>query len=161
LIIAFNHEINLAHMHTVLFAEHVRHLAVDLDNHQPGSFNHGPLPHVCRAKVEVPPVIHGASFEYDDVDRVKESPVIVRYFSEIQRSVITAAQIVLFALVAGKMPAEQVEMLAFGILFDHSAGTQREAAANFYILQFVFACCQRFIEDIGLTVARTIVQPHA
>ena len=59
------------------------------------------------------------------------------------------------------MPAEHMEMLAFRIVFDHSAGTHRQAGADLDIRQFVFACSQRLIENIGLAMRCAVVQPHA
>src|SRR5215813_8791742 len=83
LMIAFDNEVNLTHMDTVLFAEHVRHFAIELDHYQSCSFNHSTLPHIGWAKVEVSTIIHWASLENDDVDRIKKAPVIIRHFSEI------------------------------------------------------------------------------
>src|SRR5947209_8372355 len=62
LIIAVNNEIDLAYMHAIVFAEGVRHLRIDLDNHQLRTFNDGPLPEIRRAKIEVSSIVHGASF---------------------------------------------------------------------------------------------------
>jgi len=59
------------------------------------------------------------------------------------------------------MPAEHVKMLAFGIFFDHSARTRREAGSNLHILQLVFARSQRLVEYIGLAMGGAIIQPHA
>src|SRR5215470_8353082 len=59
------------------------------------------------------------------------------------------------------MPTEQVEMLAFRIVVDHSARTHREAGADLDVLQLVLARSQRLIENIGLAVGRAVVQPHA
>ena len=52
-------------------------------------------------------------------------------------------------------------MLAFRVIFDHSAGTHGEAGADLDVLQLIFPRCQRLIEDIGLAVRRAVVQPHA
>ena len=84
LMIALNDEIDLAHMHAVVFAEDVGHLTIDLDDHQLRTFDHGPLPQIRRAKVEVPAVVHRASLEDGDVDGIEKAPVIIRHFSQIQ-----------------------------------------------------------------------------
>ena len=161
LMISLNDEIDLAHMHAVLFAEYVRHLTIDLDDHHLRAFDDGPLPHIGRAKVEVSAVVHRAGFEDGDVHRIEKAPVIIRHLSQIQRHIVATARVVFPAVVAGKMPAEHVEMLAFRIVFDHSAGPHRQAGADLDVLQFVFACSQRLIENIGLAMRHAIVQPHA
>ena len=161
LVIAFNDEIDLAHVHTVVSAEDVGHLAVDLDDDQLRAFDHGPLPHIRGAKVEVPAVVHGASLEDDDIHGIEKAPVIIRHFSQIEWHVVAAAGVVLFAVVARKMPAEHVEVLAVGIFFNHSARTHRQTGADFDVLEFVLARGQRLVENVGLTVRHAVVQPHA
>ena len=53
--ISLNDEIDLAHMHAVLSAEYVWHLTIDLDDHYLGTFDDGPLPHICGPKLKYPP----------------------------------------------------------------------------------------------------------
>ena len=161
LMIALNDEIDLADVHAVVFAEHVRHLTIDLDDHQLRAFDDRPLPHIRRAKVEVPAVVHRASLKDDDIHGIEKAPVIIRHLSQIQRHVVATAGVVLSAVVGRKMPAEHVEMLAFRIFFDHRAWTHRQAGANLDVLQFVFSRSQRLIENIGLAKRRAVVQPHA
>jgi hypothetical protein len=48
-------------VHAVIFAEDVRHLTIDLKDHQLRTFDHRPLPETRRAKVEVTAVAHRAS----------------------------------------------------------------------------------------------------
>ena len=52
-------------------------------------------------------------------------------------------------------------MFAFGVLFDHSARTQRQAGPYLDVLQIVLARSQRLIENIGFAVRGAVVQPHA
>ena len=161
LIVALDDEIDFAHMHAILSAEYVWHLTIDLDDHHLRAFDDRPLPDIGRAKVEVSAVIHRAGFEDGDVHGIEKATVIIRHLSQIQRDVVAAAGIVFPAVVAGEMPAEHVEMLAFRIVFDHSARAHRQAGADLHVRQFVFACSQRPIENIGLAMACAVVQPHA
>ena len=161
LIIPLDDEIDLRYMHAVLFAENVRHLAIDLHDHYPRAVDDGPLPDIGRAEIEVPAVVHRAGLEDDDIHGVKKTTVIIRHFPKIQRNVVAAAGVVFPAVVAGEMPAEHVEMLAFRIAFDHRAGAHRQARADLDIAQFAFSRSQRSIENIGLAMASSVIQPHA
>jgi hypothetical protein len=67
----------------------------------------------------------------------------------------------LSAFIPRKMPAEEMEMLAFRILFNHGAWTHREAGADFNILQLVLARRQCLVENIGLANRGSVIKPHA
>ena len=100
LMISLNDEIDLVHMHAVLSAEYVWHLTIDLDDHHLRTFDDGPLPHICRAKVEVSAVVHGAGLEDGDVHGIEKAPVIIRHLSQIQRHIVATAGVVFPAVVA-------------------------------------------------------------
>src|SRR6185437_17029127 len=104
--IAFNDVVNLADVHAVLFAKGVGHLTIDFDDHQLRAFNGSALPEIRGAKVEVPAIIHRASLQDGDINRIEEATVIIRHLSEIERGVVATSGIVFLAVVAGKMPAE-------------------------------------------------------
>src|SRR5947207_8871900 len=59
------------------------------------------------------------------------------------------------------MPTEDVEMLAFRVLFNCSARAQSEARADLHVLELFLARGQCFIENVGLAVRRAIIQPHS
>jgi hypothetical protein len=82
-VIALDDEIDLANVDTVVFAEDVGHLTIDLHDHQLRAFDHGPLPEISRAKVEVAPVVHRASLEDGNVYGIEKAPVIVRHLAQI------------------------------------------------------------------------------
>ena len=98
--ISLNDEIDLVHMHAVLLAEYVWHLTIDLDDHYLRTFDDGPLPHICRAKVEIATVVHGASFKNGDVHGIEKAPVIIGHLSEIQRHIVATAFVVFPSVVA-------------------------------------------------------------
>ncbi len=81
--IAFYDVVNLAHVHAVVSAEGVGHLAIDLYDHQLGAFDYSLLPQIRRAKVEVSAVIDRASLQDGDVHRIEKAPVVIRYLSQI------------------------------------------------------------------------------
>src|SRR6516225_4565960 len=63
LVIALDDELDLAEVNAVVSAEDVGNLTIDLQDHQLRTVDHGPLPEIRRAKVEVPAVVHRASLE--------------------------------------------------------------------------------------------------
>src|SRR5215469_8493064 len=67
----------------------------------------------------------------------------------------------LSAVVARKMPTEEMKVLAFGILFDHGPRAHGKAGADLDVFQFVFAGGQRLVENIGLAERGAVVYPHA
>jgi hypothetical protein len=77
---------------------------------------------ICRAKIEISTVVHGPSLKDGYVHGIEKAPVIIRHLSQVQRYIVATACVVFPAVVGLKMPAEEVEMLAFRIVFDHSAG---------------------------------------
>jgi hypothetical protein len=98
-VITLNDEIDLAHVHTLVSAEDVGHLTVDLDDYQLRALDHSPLPHIRRAKIEGPAVVHWASLEDDDVDGIEKAPVIIRHLSQVQRYIVATACVVFPAVV--------------------------------------------------------------
>jgi hypothetical protein len=137
LVIAFNNEIDLANVHTIVFAEDVGHFPVDFDDYQLRALDRSPLPNIRRAKVEVPAIVDWASPENDDVYGIEKAPIIIRHFSQIEWHVVAAAGVMLFAVVARKMPTEHVEVLALRVFFDHSARTHCQTGADFDIVELV------------------------
>ena len=71
-----------------------------------------------------------------EVWRSVDAPFVL---AEVQRRIVTAPGIVHAAVVAGKMPAEEEKMMAFGIALEHSAGLHRQAAADLDIREFMAA----------------------
>ena len=65
------------------------------------------------------------------------------------------------AVVAREVPTEHVEVFALRIVFDHRPRTHREAGADFDVLQILFPCRQRLVENIRLAMRRAELQPHA
>src|SRR5947208_7722164 len=103
-------------MHAVVFAKRIRHLTIDLDDHQFGALDHRPLPQIGGAKVEVAAIVHGAGFEDGNVHGIEKAAVIIRDLPEVKWRIVAAANVVLLPVIAGKMPTEHVEVLALGIL---------------------------------------------
>src|SRR5213078_3855997 len=105
----------------------VGQFTIDLDDHQFRALNHSPLPEIGRPKVEVTAIVNRASLQDRDVHLIEKTAVIIRDLTEIQWRVVAAAKIVFLSVIAGKMPTEDVEMLAFRVFFDYRARTQSEA----------------------------------
>jgi hypothetical protein len=82
-VITVNDEVDLARVYAVVFAKDIGHLTIDLEDHQLRMLDHGPLPKIRRAKIEVPAVVHRASLENGDVNGIKKTPVIIRHLSQI------------------------------------------------------------------------------
>jgi len=159
--VAFDDVIDFAEMNAVLVSAGIGEAFAHLDNHHPGAFNHGAVPHIGGTEVEAAVLVHGACLEDDDVNRIEEAAVIVGDFAEVERHVVAAAGVVSFPVVAGEMPTEKKEMPAVGIAFSNSPRPHGEAGTDFYVLEGVSSGGERLIEHVGLTEPHPVIEPHA
>ena len=149
-VVAFDHVVDLADVHTRLFTIDIGQPAGRLDDDHSGALDDRAVPEIRRAQIEVAVFIDRACLEDDDVDRINEAPVIIRDFTEIDRDVIAASVIMLSPVVAGVMQAEPVDMMALGISVQHGARAHRQTMADLDVGDFLDAGAERFVEDIGL-----------
>jgi hypothetical protein len=64
-------------------------------------------------------------------------------------------------VVSGEVPTEPEKVFALRIVFHHRPRPHREAGADLYVLQRLFARGERFIEHVGLAQPHSIIEPHA
>jgi hypothetical protein len=65
------------------------------------------------------------------------------------------------AVIAGEVPAEKKKAVAFRIAFRYRPRPHRKAGTDLYIVQFISAGAEGFVEYIRLRKPHTIIQPHA
>ena len=148
-------------MNAVIHAKHIRQAVGDFHHHHTCALDDVAVPQIGSAEIEITVFIHAAGFQHHHIHRRDEAPVVVGNLAQIHRQVMDATGIVHFAVVAREMHAEQMKVLALGVLIQHRTRTHGDAGAELHVMQFVFAQCQRLVEHIGLAQGGTIVDPHA
>ncbi len=133
----------------------------DFYHHYSGAKNDVAVPQIGGAEIEITVLVHPASLQHNNVYRRDKTLVIVWNFAKIDRQVMHTPSIMHLAVVAREMHAEQMEMLALGVLVQYRARTHGDTRAEFHVLQFLFAQCQCQVERIGLAQGGTVVDPHA
>src|SRR4029453_11071730 len=111
------------------FAVDVRQAAAGFDDYQAGTLDHGPVPQIRCAQIEVAVLVHRAGLEHDDIHRIHEAPVVIGDLAEIDRDVATASGVVHPPVSCGEMQAEGVYVSTLGIALVHRPGAHRQAVA--------------------------------
>ena len=126
-IVAVDHEIHFADMDPVIDAMAIGQLLVHFDDNDLGALNYRPVPQAGCAEVEVAVGALWANLEDGDIDAVDKAAVVIRYFAKIDGNVMANSGIMLFPVIARKMPTKPEIMLTTGISFEHSARLHRNA----------------------------------
>jgi hypothetical protein len=115
--IAVDDVVDLADVYGVAVAMNIRHRRRHLDDERFGAFDQRPVPDSSGTEVDPAILVHWAGLEANEIDRVDETPVIVRDFAEVERNVVADSGVVLAVGVAAEVPVERVKMLPVGIGF--------------------------------------------